>query len=294
MPGVETLSAEDVRDALRAFGEDEATVVSGSTRVLRDRLNAPGFVQGLLDRAPSGAGEAFRRLALDGAASVEDLLGRGWAGRGTLPEPLDWLQRRALVTVGREGLVHAVDEARHGYAEMTFDLTEGLPAEDPTPLLVEAAATVVVAPNQAALDRAVAVAGAALRMVSTTVAVSDRRPEVVQAALESAGAPVSGAEGVTATGGMPMPGLEEEAYTPKAMRALLRRALEEERQIRLEYFASSRGGAATERVVDPWTFADDLLRGWCHLRDGERTFAVDRIGSVRLLTSGLTHPAKAS
>ena len=294
MPGVETLSAEDVRDALRAFGEDEATVVSGSTRVLRDRLGAPGFVQGLLDRAPSGAGEAFRRLALDGAASVEDLLGRGWAGRGTLPEPLDWLQRRALVTVGREGLVHAVDEARHGYAEMTFDLGEGLPAEDPTPLLVEAAATVVIAPNQAALDRAVAVSGAALRMVTTTVAVSDRRPEVVQAALESAGAPVSGAEGVAASGGMPMPGLEEEAYTPKAMRALLRRALEEERQIRLEYFASSRGGAATERVVDPWTFADDLLRGWCHLRDGERTFAVDRIGSVRLLTSGLTHPAKAS
>ncbi|MBA2316567.1 MAG: transcriptional regulator, partial [Euzebyales bacterium] len=51
-----------------------------------------------------------------------------------------------------------------------------------------------------------------------------------------------------------------------------------------------RGGAATDRVVDPWTFGDDLLRGWCHLRKGERAFAVDRVGRARLLPTAVDHP----
>ncbi|MBA2528383.1 MAG: WYL domain-containing protein, partial [Euzebyales bacterium] len=77
---------------------------------------------------------------------------------------------------------------------------------------------------------------------------------------------------------------------PRAIRTLLQRAVSEERQVRLQYFASSRGGAATDRVVDPWRFRDDLLRGYCHLRDGERAFAVDRIGRARLLPSAIEHP----
>jgi predicted DNA-binding transcriptional regulator YafY len=76
---------------------------------------------------------------------------------------------------------------------------------------------------------------------------------------------------------------------PGAVRRLLQRAVAEGRQVRLEYFASSRGGAASERVVDPWAFADDLLRGYCHLRAGERTFALDRVGSARLLDEAIDH-----
>jgi predicted DNA-binding transcriptional regulator YafY len=51
----------------------------------------------------------------------------------------------------------------------------------------------------------------------------------------------------------------------------------------LRYHTSSRGGATTERVVDPWSLAEDLLVGWCHLRRDERTFAVGRIGEAVLL-----------
>lgn len=289
MPGVDDLGGEELRDALRLLGLEDGGAVHPSRRILRDALTAPGFVADLVGRAPAGAGAAFRRVAVDGAASVEDLLSRGWAGVGRLPEPLDWLQRRGLVVVGDEGLVHASDEARHGWATLTFDLPEPAP-RDEAPLLLEEARTVVVAPSTAALDLACAVPGAALRTVAPTVAISDRPPAVVQAALESAGAPVSAAHAVVAVqGAMPLPGVEEEAVGPRAIRALLQRSLEEKRQVRLEYFASSRGGQATERVVDPWVFVDDLLRGWCHLRQDERAFAVDRIGRARLLTTPISH-----
>lgn len=289
MPGVDDLAGEEVRDALRLLGLADPGTVAAARRALRDALTAPGFVAELMTRAPGGAADAFRRVAVDGAASVEDLLSRGWAGVGRLPAPLDWLQRRALVLVGDEGLVHATDEARHGWATLTFDLPDPAPGGQ-TPLLIEEARTVVVADSGAALDRACAVPGAALRTVAPTVAISDRPPAVVQAALESAGAPVSAAHAVqVAQGAMSLPGVEEEAVGPRAIRALVQRALEEERQLRLEYFASSRGGQATERVVDPWVFSDDLLRGYCHLREDERAFAIDRIGRARLLSTPVAH-----
>ncbi len=306
MPSIDQLSGEEIRAALGLLGLDDGVAGHSSRRALREKLTAPGLVADLVSRAPRVAADAFRTVAIDGAASVEDLIGRGWAGRGRLPEPLDWLQRRGLVMVGAEGLVHATDEARHGYATLTFDLPPADDAPEPTgddaeewvdpdspeaaPLMIEEARTVVIAPTQAALDRAAAVPGAGLRTVAATVAVSDRPAGVVQAALESAGAPVSAAHGVTVTGGeMTLPGAEEEAVGPRAIRALLTRALDEGRQVRLEYFASSRGGQATERVVDPWVFSDDLLRGWCHLRKDERAFAVDRIGRARLLATGIAH-----
>ncbi|MDP8978415.1 MAG: WYL domain-containing protein, partial [Actinomycetota bacterium] len=87
-----------------------------------------------------------------------------------------------------------------------------------------------------------------------------------------------------------LPGVAEDAVGPRAVRSLVRRGLEDGRQLRLWYFASSRGGAATDRVVDPWAFDGDLLRGYCHLRTGERTFAVDRIGHARLLPDPVDHP----
>lgn len=309
MPSIDQLTGEELRDALGLLGLDDSGAGHASRRLLRERLTAPGMVADLVSRAPRDAASAFRTVAIDGAASVEDLVGRGWAGRGRLPKPLDWLQRRGLIMVGSEGLVHATDEARHGYATLTFDLPrpgekdeqqdpgdppdrtdqDDAPDQD-APLLIEEARTVVVAPSQAALDQAAAVPGAALRAVAPTVAVSIRPPAVVQAALESAGAEVSSAHGVRVTAEeMTLPGAEEEAVGPRAIRSLLQRALTEQRQVRLEYFASSRGGQATERVVDPWVFADDLLRGYCHLRNDERAFAVDRIGRARLLTTEVSH-----
>ena len=70
--------------------------------------------------------------------------------------------------------------------------------------------------------------------------------------------------------------------------SMARDAIAQGRQVRLRY-----QGRADEdprdRVVDPWTFVDDLLTGWCHLRTAERTFAVDRIGEATLLATPVDH-----
>ena len=296
MPSVADLPAEAIAQALELLGAEvpEARTRAVLGRAARERLAEPGAVAALLGTAPEGAREAFVTLASRGGTTVEDLLGRGWWGRGALPEPLDWLQVRALVLV-QDGLVHATDEAVAGFREpaLPLEVPEDLEVvEGPEAVRVEATATVVVAPSAAALDLAVAVPAAGLRTVAPTVAVSDRRAQAVTAALRAAGVVLDDDQVVAAAPEAPaLPLTTEEAVGPRAVRALLTRALAEGRQVRLQYFASSRGGAATERVVDPWSFADDLLRGWCHLRTDERAFAVDRIGRARLLPAAIDHPA---
>ncbi len=243
-----------------------------------------------LDQAPDGARDAFLTLAQHGAVTVESLLGRGWWGRGALPPPLDWLQRRGLVLVGTDGLLYPSDEAREGFLELTLDLAPSQPTT--APARVEPAQSVVIAESSADLDRAVAVPGAALRVVAPTVAVSERSPTAVLAALRAAGVETADDLTVPASSREPaLPVAPEEAVGPRAVREVLARAVAESRQVRLQYFASSRGGAPTSRVVDPWRFADDLVVGYCHLRGGERTFAVDRIGRARLLPSMIEHTA---
>lgn len=290
MPGVDLLTHDELREALRLLGGGEPpSTRAGVQRELRATLSGYGTVRLLLDTAPPGARDAFVRLAQDGAAPVESLLGRGWWGHGILPPPLDWLQRRALVVVGEDGLVHAVDEAVQGFHELALPLSD-VPdaAAEAEQLTVEPAGAILVAPRPGLLDRALTAPGAELRAVAETVAVSPKSPSAVRAALRAAGVPLLEDAVMAADAGEPgLPGATEEAVVPKAVRALLERAVAEGRQVRLQYFASSRGGAATERVVDPWEFRDDLLRGWCHLREGERTFAVDRIGKAVLLPSGL-------
>jgi predicted DNA-binding transcriptional regulator YafY len=155
---------------------------------------------------------------------------------------------------------------------------------------VERAGCVVVAPSATALDRALTVTGAGLRGVAPTVAVSERSAPAVAAALRAGGVSLAQEEAVAVSAAEPaLPTAAEDAVGPRAVRVLLERAVAEQRQVRLRYFASSRGGAPTDRVVDPWTFGDDLLRGWCHLRLGERTFAVDRVGHARLLPTPVEH-----
>lgn len=282
----------------------------------------------LLDAGPEGARAAFVELVQRGPQPVEALLDRGWWGRGLLPPPLDWLQRRGLVLVGADGLVRACREAAHdfggataapgspagsaeaagGYPDSRTEPEAGAegpeagPGEDDAEhattqlgparggLRVEPTGCVVVVSVPATLDRALGVAAAQLRAVAPTVAVSERSAETVRRVLEQAGLPSRTEPLVTADpAAPPLPGTAEEAVAPSALRTLLQRAVTEARQVRLEYFASSRGGAPTDRVVDPWGFGDDLLRGYCHLRAGERTFAVDRIGRARMLPGHIEH-----
>ncbi len=286
-PGLSDLEPDAVREALRLLGTaDPPSQRAAALRELAEEFAAPGAVKAILDRAPEGARTAFTRLAHNGPASVEDLLGRGWWGKGALPPPLDWLQRRALVLVGSDGLVHATAEARGGFRALTLDVGAPAPPEVVGTVRVEPARTVVVAPDAAGLERTLAVAGAGLRAVAATVAVSEKAPKAVEAALRAAGVRLDADEAVRVEPDRPaLPGTPEVAVGPRAVRALFERAAAEQRQLRLQYFASSRGGAATERTVDPWEFRDDLLRGYCHLREGERTFAVDRVGRATLLAS---------
>jgi len=288
--GVDKLRSDDVRQALRLLGIDDPPANRAvAARRLAELLQAYGTVRTALDRAPEGARTAFVRLAQDGPADVETLLGRGWWGHGTLPPPLDWLQVRALVAVSDEGVVHVTEEARSGWLDLTLDLAVDTGGEDGS-LQVQAIRCVVVANVIATLDRALTVGPAGLRAIAPTVAVSQRSDRAVSAALRAAGIPLADDLAVTAVREEPaLPGTAEDAVGPRAIRGLLDRAVAESRQVRLEYFASSRGGAATDRVVDPWSFRDDLLRGYCHLRAGERTFAVDRIGRLRLLPGQIEH-----
>lgn len=302
--GVDDLPPRRVQEALRLLGAGPDSCGPAASRALRERLAAGDTVPGLLATAPAGAPEAFARLAAVGPLAVEALLGRGWWGRGALPPPLDWLQRRALVAVGADGLVHAIREARPGWGRGRRGAPavgggqtgrRGAPAaseagRDGDALWVEEAGAVVVAAAPHVLDRALGVAPARLRAVAPTVALSSLGPGAVRAALRAAGvSPAEHAVVPAAAGAPALPAVAEDAVGPRAVRALVRRGLEEGRQLRLWYFASSRGGAATDRVVDPWAFSDDLLRGYCHLRAAERTFAVDRIGHARLLPDPVDH-----
>lgn len=293
MADVATLPLDRIQQALRLLGTaDLPANRAAAQRALRDVLRGYGTVRSAVERAPEGAKAAFVRLVQDGPAPVEQLLGRGWWGHGALPPPLDWLQNRALVHVTADGLVAAVDEAREGFGDLRLTLDPAAADATAVPLRIEQAGCVVVAPHPDGLHRALTVAGAQLRAVAPTVAVSPKSPGVVTAALRAAGVTLADDTAVSAAAGAPaLPGTSEDAVGPRAIRTLLERAVGEGRQVRLQYFASSRGGAATERVVDPWAFRDDLLRGYCHLRSGERAFAVDRIGHARLLPSAVEVPA---
>lgn len=306
------LPPEVVREALRVLGEQDVPPTrTAATRRLRELFATVGVVRDLIARAPEGARDAVVRLAHEGPAGVEELLGRGWWGHGSLPPPLDWAQRRALIGVADGGVVHAVDEVRAALLAPTLPFpadgqdaggdrpAAGSPRSDPAvpgeltaaprEVRVEEVKSVVVAGSADLLQRALAASGARLRAVAPTVAVSDRSAATVQAALRAAGVGLA-ADAVAADPTTPaLPGVSEEAVGPRGVRALLQRAVSEHRQVRLQYYASSRGGAATDRVVDPWSFADDLLRGWCHLRTDERAFAVDRVGRAILLPSPVQH-----
>lgn len=294
MPDVTALTPARIREALLALGHAEDVDAGRAVRVrrLQESLRSYGTVRTLLERAPQAAREAFLRLIEHGPAPVEEILGRGWWGHGMLPPPLDWLQARGLVVVAEDGLLHPLDEAREGFLELTLDVGDvrGQQTGGTETVDVQPAAAVVVVASQQMLNRILAIAPAQLRAVAPTVAVSPRPPELVTAALRSAGITLEADAAVDVSEHEPaLPGTPEEAAGPRAIRVLLQRAVQEARQVRLEYYTSSRGGAKTERVVDPWSFADDLLNGYCHLREGERSFAVDRIGRARLLAASVEH-----
>ncbi|PJJ63249.1 helix-turn-helix transcriptional regulator [Compostimonas suwonensis] len=75
--------------------------------------------------------------------------------------------------------------------------------------------------------------------------------------------------------------------------ALIRTAVDEERQIEFEYVDSR--GEHERRRVDPLRIEsvdqDWYLRGWCHLREAVRTFRLDRMSGLEVTGEPITHRA---
>jgi predicted DNA-binding transcriptional regulator YafY len=77
--------------------------------------------------------------------------------------------------------------------------------------------------------------------------------------------------------------------------ALLQRAIGQCRQVWLEYHAASRGGAISQRAIDPYAIVPYgkswHLIGYCHLREAIRLFKLDRVRQARLLDATFPWPA---
>ncbi len=72
---------------------------------------------------------------------------------------------------------------------------------------------------------------------------------------------------------------------------LLRDALRQRLQVEIEYQSTSDPlHGLTRRKIDVWALRLPWIQGFCHLRDAERVFRVERIRSVRLLSGGYTLP----
>jgi proteasome accessory factor C len=73
-----------------------------------------------------------------------------------------------------------------------------------------------------------------------------------------------------------------------ALRERLARALDQRRQVRLDYYVPSRD-ESTERVVDPLRLVTaeghSYLEAWCHLAEGQRLFRLDRVSTAEVLDS---------
>jgi len=71
-----------------------------------------------------------------------------------------------------------------------------------------------------------------------------------------------------------------------AVRSVLTEALEQSRQVRLDYYVPARD-EATARTVDPARVltaeGNDYLEAWCHLAEGPRLFRLDRVSSAAVL-----------
>jgi proteasome accessory factor C len=80
---------------------------------------------------------------------------------------------------------------------------------------------------------------------------------------------------------------------PDGLRALLTQSIEERRRLRIDYVSTR--GERQWREVDPIRLdgLDDVwyLRGWCLMRDSERTFRLDRIADAELLGEAHVHEA---
>jgi proteasome accessory factor C len=80
--------------------------------------------------------------------------------------------------------------------------------------------------------------------------------------------------------------MPEQAAAVNELRERLTRAVEDRRQVRLDYYVPTRD-ESTERVVDPLRVVTaeghTYLDAWCHLAEDQRLFRLDRVSSAVVL-----------
>ncbi len=73
------------------------------------------------------------------------------------------------------------------------------------------------------------------------------------------------------------------------IKRLLKKAFREKRSIKIKYYSLS-SEEVRYRVVDIYQMHKDCIIAFCHLRDDERTFVIDRIHQARLLDENYEIP----
>ena len=70
---------------------------------------------------------------------------------------------------------------------------------------------------------------------------------------------------------------------------LLKRAFKEKRKVKIRYY-NPHNDESTVRVVDIYKIYNGVIVGFCHLREDERNFVIDRINSVAILEEKYSIP----
>jgi predicted DNA-binding transcriptional regulator YafY len=68
----------------------------------------------------------------------------------------------------------------------------------------------------------------------------------------------------------------------KEINQLLKKAFKERRQVKIRYY-SPHSDENTTRIINIYQIHGDCITTFCHLREEERVFRVDRIGSATIL-----------
>ena len=79
------------------------------------------------------------------------------------------------------------------------------------------------------------------------------------------------------------------AYDKKEIKTLLRIAYREKKKVKIRYYSLSSGETKWRRVAI-YQLGSDFIIAFCYLRNGERTFVIDRISQVALLDESYKIP----
>lgn len=78
-------------------------------------------------------------------------------------------------------------------------------------------------------------------------------------------------------------------YEKSEIRNLLRKAFNEKKKVKIRYY-SPHSDEFTNRIIDIYQIYINSIIAYCHLREDERTFVIERISSATILDEKYTIP----